>query len=114
MGLDFSHCDAHWAYSGFARFRDKLAKQVGILDYDQISSTNDPRFDKIKKDPIRYLLAHSDCDGHLTAKQCEKVAPRLKELVSTWPNDDYDKIKALDLAEGMEFAASKKQKLLFV
>lgn len=24
MGIDFSHCDAHWAYSGFNRFRNRL------------------------------------------------------------------------------------------
>src|SRR3546814_10466403 len=30
MGLDFSHTDAHWAYSGFTRFRRALAKHEGI------------------------------------------------------------------------------------
>jgi hypothetical protein len=30
MGLDFSHCDAHWAYSGFMRFREKLAFEIGV------------------------------------------------------------------------------------
>lgn len=30
MGLDFSHCDARWAYSGFMRFRLKLASEIEI------------------------------------------------------------------------------------
>jgi hypothetical protein len=31
MGLDFSHCDAHWSYSGFNEFRVKLAEAAGIV-----------------------------------------------------------------------------------
>lgn len=34
MGIDFSHCDAHWAYSGFHRFRTRLATQVGLMGFD--------------------------------------------------------------------------------
>lgn len=113
MGIDFSHCDASWAYSGFARFRDKLAAQVGLADYTEISSTDDPRFTAIKKDPIKYLLAHSDCDGHLTAIQCRKLAPRLRELLATWPDDDRDKQRGLELCTGLESAAELKQRLEF-
>ena len=29
MGIDFSHGDAHWAYSGFMRFRGRLAVELG-------------------------------------------------------------------------------------
>lgn len=113
MGLDFSHCEAHWAYSGFARFRNKLAEQIGLHGYNDIGDTADPKFEPFKKDPIIHLLAHSDCDGHLTPKQCAKVAPRLREIVSAWPDSDYDKVKALELVEGMELAAKENQKLKF-
>lgn len=112
MGLDFSHCEASWAYSGFARFRARLAAQVGLLNYNAISSTDDPRFEKIKDDAILPLLAHSDCDGDLSAKECKTVGPRLLELVASWP-DDYDKRKAIELAGGMALAAKKRQKLRF-
>lgn len=113
MGIDFSHCDAHWAYSGFARFRKRIADEIGFPDYDSVSDTNDPRFAAIKKDPLVFLLAHSDCDGHLTAKQCQKLAPRLREIVSKWPDDDNDKGRALELCDGMKLAAKQNKKLEF-
>jgi hypothetical protein len=65
------------------------------------------------KDPIAPFLYHCDCDGHLTYGQCKEMAPRIRELVRNWPNDDYDKINALKLADGMDEAASKKKRLEF-
>lgn len=112
MGIDFSHCEARWAYSGFHRFRTRLAEKVGLKDFETITSTKDKRFNAIKKDPIVYLLAHSDCDGYLTPTQCKKLAPRLSELVKDW-TDDYDREQALELVKGMKSAAKKKQKLKF-
>jgi len=55
MGLDFSHCDAHWAYSGFKQYRCRIWEQCGfkvnlysLYDQDewleQISSDH-PLFD---------------------------------------------------------------------
>lgn len=113
MGLDFSHCDAHWAYSGFARFRNKLAIEVGLDNYYEINSTDDTRFSKIKDDPILPLLAHSDCDGYLTVSECKTVGPRLRELIRSWSDDDPDKMKAIELADGMANAAKKRQQLEF-
>ena len=139
MGIDFSHCKAHWAYSGFMRFRKRIATEAGIAlscmsgfasgpsgkPFEALTifgesgeSGSVPGFDKYVgrqevipwenvKDDIKLLLDHSDCDGELTPEECAKVAPRLRELVSKWLDDDYDKINALRLAEGMEEALSK-------
>jgi hypothetical protein len=41
------------------------------------------------------------------------VAPRLRQLVAEWRDDDYDKINALLLAEGMELAAASNEPLVF-
>lgn len=143
MGLDFSHCDAHWSYSGFNRFRVRLAAEAGIalnctegFAYSYIRQTTyeevniyggdvlDRNFmdligiqpvikwDKVKDDIVP-LLNHSDCDGILTSEECRKVAPRLRELVKDWPDNDYDKQKALELADGMELAASRNENLEF-
>lgn len=70
-------------------------------------------WDKIK-DPIKPLLNHSDCDGDLTPDQCREVAPRIRELVKDWPDDDRDKINALLLADGMDLAVNKKENLEFM
>lgn len=117
MGIDFSHCEAHWAYSGFMRFRIRLAKEIGIdlMKMDGFGEAPDYGglpWDKVI-DPIVPLLNHSDCDGELSPQECKLVAPRLRELVASWPDDDYDKIKALELAEGMEFAADEGEALIF-
>jgi hypothetical protein len=65
------------------------------------------------KDDIKILLDHSDCDGELTPEECAKVAPRLRELVATWAEDDRDKINGLLLAEGMDIAAFNRENLEF-
>ena len=129
MGLDFTHCNACWAYGGFNDFRRRLAIQIGInlnemegfrpfavvhgkiIDIDR-NWVGKPW--KNIKDPIKYLLNHSDCDGHLTPLQCKKVAPRLRELVREWDDADYDKQMAWELIKGMQKAAKANQKLEFL
>lgn len=106
MGLDFSHSNAHWSYSGFYNFRRRLAQEINV-DLEMMDGFGGGiPFDLIK-DSIEPLLNHSDCGGGLTPSDCAKVAPRLRELVKGWADDDYDKINALRLAEGMEEAISK-------
>lgn len=143
MGLDFSHCEARWAYSGFMKFRVKLAAEAGIALHcmegfacgpsgeffkslviagDSGERGRMPGFDKYIghqsviswdkcNDPIKPLLNHSDCNGILTPEECLTVAPRLRELISQWAEDDQDKIRALLLAEGMERAAEANENL---
>lgn len=116
MGLSFSHGSAQWAYSGFNRFRERLAQQIG-LDLNEMQGYTEPpeagkSWDKIK-DPIKYLLNHEDCEGTLTPRQCALIAPRLIELTQYWDDKDFDKIRARQLSVGMKQAASKKQKLEF-
>lgn len=143
MGLGFVGAKAHWSYSGFNNFRRKLAMEIGIcldfmdgfwtpgggryqgnfgiaienvgkniIDKDFFWLPNKPlSWNKIK-DPIVDLLNCSDCEGSLSPSQCKKIAPRLKELVKVW-SDDYDKIQALLLAEGMEECSKNGKTLEF-
>jgi hypothetical protein len=70
-------------------------------------------------DPIVPLLHHSDCDGELTPEQCAVIAPRLRELVSGWEDEwtagieNYDKVNALKLADGMDQAVELNKPLIF-
>lgn len=112
MGIDFSHCGAHWAYSGFMRFRTRLAETIGI-DYVMMAGLGGRRSWETIKDPIVPLLNHSDCDGELSPDECRAIAPRLRELVSTWPEDDSDRLKAIELANGMDDAALSNEPLVF-
>lgn len=112
MGLDFSHCDARWAYSGFNRFRNRLSAAININYENMEGCGGDQKWEEIK-DAILPLLNHSDCDGELSPEECKTIAPRLLEIIAPWPNDDYDKIQATELAEGMQWAASKNENLEF-
>jgi hypothetical protein len=103
MGLDFSHGYAHWGYSGFMNFRRMLAEQIGINLDDMKGFGGSTSFNNFKDDIIP-LLDHSDCDGELSIEECKKISLRLRELVSKWNDDDRDKQKAIELAEGMEMA----------
>ena len=112
MGLDFCGSDAHWAYSGFHRFRVKLAKEIGI-DLDNMAGFDgDLPWSEII-DPIKPLLNHSDCDGELTTDQCKGIWPRLRQLIASWPEEDYDKVQAKLLVSGMKSCAKSGTSLIF-
>lgn len=112
MGLKFSHCDARWSYSGFGRFRRRLANEIG-MDLDRVEGFNGFIPFSSYEDDILPLLNHSDCDGELTVEECRKVAPRLRKLVSSWEDGDYDKRKAIELANGMDYAVEYNEPLGF-
>lgn len=114
MGVDFSHCDAHWSYSGFNFFRTKIAKDIGIDLKSMIGYGGDTIWDtKLKKDPIYFLLWHSDCDGHITPKRCAKLAPRLKDIILKWDNSDFDKSRGVEFIKGLERASDANQNFVF-
>jgi hypothetical protein len=103
--------DASWSYSGFMAFRTKLARTAGIelKTMRGYGGLNEWPSDE----PIVGLLQHSDCDGYLTTKQCRLIAPRLRELVQTWEDTDWDKSRALSLADSMEEIARRRMRLIF-
>ena len=128
--MDFNNSDASWSYSGFMVFRKRLAKEIGIENLDSMwGFGGNVQWDKYKDDPIYILLYHSDCDGDMSPEECGKVAPRLRELVAEWSDNDddynylgscdseiweaFDKRQALLLAEGMEYCAETGEKLRF-
>jgi hypothetical protein len=127
MGLDISPGGAHWAYSGFHRFRERLAAEEGLVlgqmegywlppdsemaylsDRDFQGPARPWQEDGEYITPLGPLLDHSDCDGVLLPYECETVLPRLREIVEKWDaadqhNDtDHDVSRAFRLIEGME------------
>jgi hypothetical protein len=113
MGLDFSHCNAHWSYRGFHNFRVRLASLADI-DLDTMPGfTDTPTGDwGTIHDPITILLDHSDCEGNLSPLQCAIAGPRLEEL-SARLEDEYDRINAIRLADGMRMASKRGESLIF-
>ena len=114
MGVDFSHCDVRWGYRGFHIFRCKIAQGAGINlgEMEGFKDVGGKSWSDIK-DSIKIFLNHSDCDGYLTALQCEKVSQRLREIVKLWDDSDIDKMKALELAQGMQAAYEADEQFEF-
>ena len=113
MGLGFSHGEAHWAYSGFMRFRSRLAETLGYtvplsVMYDDGSYT------RMKNEPIWPLINHSDCDGELTVEEMQQILPQLEDLVNRWDDHEYDKITGLQLIEGMKDAINNDESMEFI
>lgn len=113
MGISFSHSDASWSYSGFHDARAQLAAQAGIPLRNMEGFCKEGNSWVDIKDPIAPFLNHSDCDGSLTPAECLAVAPRVRELVENWADDNIHKERFLSLAEGMEEAAAAGETFLF-
>lgn len=93
-----------WSYTGFNAFRTRLSFEAGInlRQMDGFGGSVPWAID----DAIVPLLNHSDCDGVLTPAECAMVAPRLRELISRWGEDDYDRQTGEQLADMMAECAA--------
>ncbi len=118
MGVAFSHGTAQWSYSGFAHFRRRLARDIGLaLDQMQGYAERWGILWSTVDHPLVPLLYHSDCDGYLSPGECRAIAPALREIVQQWEEDPpglrLDKWNALELAAAMEDCAEKGEPLEF-
>jgi len=127
MGLDFPQCGAHWSYSGFNRFRRRIAEMLG-LDWDTMVGKGMDRpckdsaeyknmWARASEHPVYPLLNHSDCDGELGPAECRLVARGLQLLAPNWrqddPAEDHDRKQAKLLAAGCLAAAEANEPLEF-
>lgn len=114
MGLDFSHSDASWAYSGFMRFRNKLWHSCGFSgDLHEVYTTGKGGEQISDDHPLIDFFAHSDCDGDLTTDQMKTIEPAIRRILDNWQDGDYDKKMGLQLCDGMKEAISKNENLRF-
>ncbi len=128
MGLDFCkrtkkncerkldpHNDPHWSYGGFDRFRRHIAKSIGI-DLDIMQGFGGDRSWE-DKNPVEMLLNHSDCDGELSSKECQEIAPELEKIILAWKGEtggeDYDRATGLILVAAMRECAREGADLIF-
>ena len=103
MGIDFSHCDAHWSYSGFHNFRKRLAAAIDIDLEEMVGFDEGSRsWDEYKDHPLHNFLNHSDCEGYL--KPTNEMIDAIRNIIKTWPEDDYDRQTAEELLCGMQNA----------
>jgi hypothetical protein len=121
MGLDIfvGHPDRegnsiHYSYSGFADFRRRIARQIGI-DLDRMVGFGGRRgWGKID-DPLLALLYHPDCQDKIRPTACRAAAPRLREVVLELgePSEDEDVQFGLELADLMEECTERRMWLHF-
>jgi hypothetical protein len=124
VGVDFHPGDAHWSYGGFHEFRKRLADAEGI-DLEGMAGFRRKPYPGVPgvrswddvATPLAPLLHHSDCDGELTREECAQVAPRLREILDQWAEEqgiapgeghlrDYDVWMGRKLASAMEEVAA--------
>ncbi|MFS3913551.1 hypothetical protein ACL9ST_04695 [Bacillus australimaris] len=79
MGLDFTHCEAHWSYSDFHGFRCRLAACIG-MNLDEMEGFGGKIPFKNYQDDIIPLLEQPDSDSYLSPDVCQTVAARLRQL----------------------------------
>lgn len=115
MGVSFVRTSAHWSYSGFHDFRERLAKEIGVdlNEMDGYAKYQGKSWKGINDD-IAPLLFHSDMDGSIKPEDCKRVAPRLHELIASWDDADDDKHQAMLLMMGMELCAEINKPLEFI
>lgn len=132
MGLDTSHNCYNGSYSGFKKFRNKLALAAGyklktelnvigqLFTYVDIDFTQFERenfygvWKKTWKDPLMYLLVHSDCEGHIEPKEGKLLSERLKEILPLINKDDIYFVSAVHrFITGLDLAASKNENVQF-
>jgi len=112
MGLNFRHSSAQWSYSGFMRFRERLAEAEGI-ELKKMWGFGEPFLPwKPVKNDIKHFLNHSDCDGQIGPAKLKLIYPIIERIVTPWEHD-HDRANALELVETMKKCIKKKQPLIF-
>jgi hypothetical protein len=88
MGLDCSHDAWHGAYSAFNSLRQKVAEAMGGSYPPHNEKTLDEEmwywgrgYNADTHPGLLVFLRHSDCDGHLTPRECRLVAKDLEALL---------------------------------
>ena len=145
MGLDASHDCWHGAYSAFTRWRDKLAEAAGyeiakvdwsgqgdrmadligprdtvLIDWGHVTAENiQGDWEQTPADPLLILIAHSDCDGWIRARDCEPLADRLTELLPLLPDGEapghirHWRGKTQQFIDGLRLAATAGEDVEF-
>ena len=89
MGLDLSHGDIRFSYSGFHRFRTEICAYYGV-DINSLSGFLHGHIHDYEKSGLPLgivpLINHSYCDGELSVEECRVVAAALSEI--TLKNDE--------------------------
>jgi len=126
MGLDTTHDCWHGAYSAFHRWRVEIAAAAGLnlqamagFEGFHSGGVRGTAWELLKPDVLWVLLDHSDCDGKISWKKCEKLAARLEGLLPLLPDEDGGghignwRVKTQQFIDGLRLAQSLKEDVRF-
>lgn len=119
MGIGFHikeyDCKARWSYTGFNRFRKRVAESLALtLETDSNGRWVEQDWEKWDKDWLIFLT-HSDCSGYFTHFQCGRISKKLKSVLEKWEPKDlhyfYDLEHGLILVKAMEYCNDNKKSM---
>jgi len=84
MGIDFSHGDVHFGFFRFDSFRRTLAAAIGI-DLTAMEGHGGASSWDSRSDPLVLLLRPKDVEISIPPAECNAVADRLYEVVTSYP-----------------------------
>ena len=114
MGLDFIGSEAHWSYSGFMIFREKVWNTAGFKGKLENLYNNNFYLNQItSKHPLFWLFHHSDCEGFLTVNRMKKIYPALQNIINQWDKDDWYKKEAQQWINDMKNLIKNNKKMEF-
>lgn len=115
MGVSFVGASVHFSYGEFNRFRERLAKGIGLdLNLmDGYSKGSGQSWDTVKDDLVPFLN-HSDMDGMIGPEHCKRIALRLYELTEDWDDSDFQKQQAVKLIIRMADCGDTGQSLVLI
>jgi hypothetical protein len=115
MGLCIKNC-YQGPYTSFNKWREKVSEFAGYgnLRLREGYAINGVPWPK-NKDALIILLTHSDCEGHISWKQCKSISERLKQLIPAFTclgDPYYFEITKLFIL-GLELAYKNKEDIKF-
>ena len=82
MGLDTSHDCFHGGYGTFHQWRQLICELAGYGNMHTYKGCGGTKpWPSKKKHPLVILLAHSDCDGVIKAKDCGHIVMALQKIL---------------------------------
>jgi len=122
MGLNIYPGKTRFAFWGFVEFRKALGRFIKI-DIGDFKGFGGQREWKEVKDPLKYLINHSDVEGSIGPSRLVKILPRLKAALKLWQKESDADLKVYyehviipeteNLIEGMEEAIKTNKRLTF-
>jgi hypothetical protein len=117
MGLDASHDCWHGPYSAFNDWRTALCAVAGYGDLRSREGFGGV-LSWPEDDVLVALLKHSDCDGDLSWKICNKLADRLEELLPAMQRKDVHGFpfygnSTQEFIDGLHEAHAKRENVEF-